>query len=725
MKPVKDAQLICVSNFWKASYSGMLPGVLAGQYETERMEIDLVRLCASSGARLIVDEVTGIDHERRSLCFRERADIPFSALSIGIGSRPSMHGVEADDTLLAIKPMQTFLQRLEQRLRTVATQKMNEPIRIGIVGAGVGGTEITFCLGTRLKSWFPDHSFELSLITSADQVATGCIPATVKLVEQELTARSISTVTGRRVKSVSAGKIELDDGSKLDCDIAIWATSATAPPLLGELGLQTDDRGFLLTHADLRSLEQPEIFAVGDTGTIEESPTRKAGVFAVRQGPVLWRNLQKLLNRQPLERYKPQSDFLTLLNLGDGQAIAQYKGRAYKSGWAWWLKDYIDAKFMRMYQDYKPMEMKWEPPDEDTKMRCTGCGGKVGGSVLSRALHRLDVPQNEHVVVGLDEPDDAAVVQSPAGRPMTVTADFFTAPLDDPYIVGRIAALNSASDIFAIGAKPLAALALVTVPFGSPRRQEQVLYETLAGSMHEFRQMDCSLVGGHTIEGPNLTVGYTVLADQGTDEPRKKSHLRPGDQLILTKPLGSGILLAAHMQAKLRAEWMAELMETMLLSNQLASTLVDRFDIAALTDVTGFGLAGHLMEMVGPANLAAKLSLDAIPLISGTTELLAEGIESTLAPANKDNEVFAELAHSARSMPQFAALFDPQTCGGLLLGVAEANVEQVLAELSNQSNIRAAVIGEVVSYESAKRTDLSGHDLIFKKSVVSSEHSAV
>ena len=176
-----------------------------------------------------------------------------------------------------------------------------------------------------------------------------------------------------------------------------------------------------------------------------------------------------------------------------------------------------------------------------------------------------------------------------------------------------------------------------------------------------------------------------------------KSLVRAGDKLVLTKPLGSGILLAAHMQAMCKADWMAELNETMLLSNQLAASLIDRFDIAGLTDVTGFGLAGHLIEMLKPSKLSAKLSMDATPLIAGTAEMLASGIESTLAPANKDNEAFVRCPESLRSRPEFAALFDPQTCGGLLLGVAESHVPELLRELQSQSNVRAAVVGEVVA----------------------------
>ena len=699
MKPVRDAQLICVSNAWKASYSGMLPGVLAGQYPVERMEIDLARLCASAGARLIVDEVCGIDLDARRLQFTNRAELPFDALSIGIGSVPVTAGIETSAALLPIKPMQTFLARLHQRLTEIVEHRSARPIRIAIVGAGAGGTEITFCLPKRLDQWFPDQRFEIALITSNAHVASGCIPATVQLVEEELRAAGISSMTGRRVAKVSEQAITLDDGQQIETDLAIWATGATAPPLLAKLGLPTDDRGFLLIESDLRVQGQDSIFAVGDTGTMRGTPTKKAGVYAVRQGPILWRNLRRLLKSKPLQKYVPQTDFLTLLNLGDGRAIAQYKGRAFCGGWCWRLKNYIDSKFMSMYQDYRPMEMKPEPADPDTQMRCTGCGGKVGGSVLSRVLHRLDAPQNEHVLIGLDEPDDAAVIQSPGGQPMTVTVDFFTAPLDDPYIVGRIAALNSASDVFAIGAKPIAALAQITVPFGSPRRQEQVLYETLAGSLHEFRQMGCSLAGGHTIEGPNLTIGFTVMASPVSGSPRQKGNVRPGDKLVLTKPLGSGILLAAHMQASCRGEWMEELLKTMLLSNQPASTLLQHFDIAALTDVTGFGLAGHLLEMLKAAGLAAEMHIDAIPLLSGADEMLAQGIESTLAPANRDVEQSIRASEAIRGRAEYSAVFDPQTCGGLLLGVKADDLDAVLSMLRTQSGIEPAVVGEVVELD--------------------------
>lgn len=697
MKAIPDAQLICVSNYGKATYSGMLPGVLADQYPVERMEIDLVRLCASAGARLIIDEVTGIDLEERRLLFKERPGIAFDALSIGVGSIPTRQGVAVTGAPpLAIKPMQTFLPRLKTRLDELCTQHGERTLKIAVVGAGAGGTEIVLCLPARLRTWFPDRTFEVKLVCAAERTVTGGSAQASKLVEQELRHRRVEVLMGRRVAAVGDGELTLDDGEKVDADLAIWATGATAPPLLSQLGLDVDHRGFLLTRPDLLVVSGHPIFAVGDSGTSVDHPTDKAGVFAVRQGPVLWRNLPRLLAGQSLEPYRPQSGFLTLLNFGDGRAVAQYKGRTFRGRWCWWLKDFIDSKFMDKYQDYRPMEMAPEAADADEPMRCAGCGGKVGGSVLSRVLARLDVPPSDHVLVGLDSPDDAAIIRIPDGRPVTATTDFFSAPLDDPYLVGRIAALNAASDVFAMGAKPIAALTLATIPVGRPRVQEQLLYETLAGSLYEFRRMGTTLAGGHTIEGPTLTVGYTVLADQGDAPPRTKGRVRIGDQLVLTKPLGSGVLLAGHMQAKCRAEWMSALLETMLLSNEHAAQLIEEADISGLTDVTGFGLAGHLLEMLKPAELSAELSLDAIPLLPGASELMAEGLESTLAPANRDVESALLQQESMRARAAFKVLFDPQTCGGLLMGVAPRNVDNVLARLREQSDVSATVIGEIV-----------------------------
>ncbi|HET6880218.1 MAG TPA: selenide, water dikinase SelD [Pirellulales bacterium] len=703
MSPLADVRLTCVSDFPVATYSGMLPGTLAGLYAPGRMAIDLVRLCAAAGARFVQAEVTGLDLVRRQLLCRDRPAIPFDVLSIGIGSAPKGIEEQHDASVVPIKPMQTFLERLDRRLTELGEKKTLE---IAVVGGGAGGVEIAFCLPAhvqRLQSTNrrgPDIELHLSVIDGGGDILPGAARGAVRLARRELERRGVELVLERQVEAVTDGELRFADGETKPVDIAIWATGAAAPPLLRTLSLPHDERGFLLVHPTLQTVADAPIFVVGDSATCPAHPRPKAGVYAVRQGPFLWENVRRQLNGQPLVEYRPQGDFLSLMATGDGRAILSYKGLAAHARWCWRVKDYIDGRFIDKYHDYRPLPMeRAAPAPENSAPRCAGCGSKVGASVLSSVLARLEVPASESVLLGLDTPDDAAVIRPTDGRPLLATVDFFPAFLDDPYLVGRVAALNAMSDVYALGGRPTAALAMATIPPGAARQQEQLLFELLSGGLHEFRQAGATLAGGHTIEGDQLTVGYTLLADSGRQGLRLKSGLRADDKLVLTKPLGSGILLAAHMRAECQANWMQSLLAVLLASNRLAAELAEEFDVGGMTDVTGFGLAGHLLEMLRASGVAAKIDLRALPLLPGVEELVDHGVESTLAPANRAVEAEMERPISAAAAAAYAALFDPQTSGGLLLSMRETDVDAYTTRLSERSDVSCAVIGEIVERE--------------------------
>lgn len=343
------------------------------------------------------------------------------------------------------------------------------------------------------------------------------------------------------------------------------------------------------------------------------------------------------------------------------------------------------------------MPMKSEANPTESEMRCLGCGGKVGGRILSGVMDKLGIQDDANVIIGLNNPDDAAIVRT-ASNQVTVTTDFFAAPLSDPYLVGRIAALNSLSDLFVMGAAATAGLTIVQLPEGHPKSQSRVMYELMSGAKHEMDLAGAAIVGGHTIEGPRVVMGFTVLGNQKVD-PSTKSNLQAGDRLILSKPLGSGVMLAALMQAKMRGEYFLPLMETMLVSNKIALELILKHNVSAVTDVTGFGFAGHLLEMLSASRLAADIQLETIRTIQGATELVDAGIESTLAPENRWRESQVEIAGDLSNDARYKLLFDPQTCGGLLLGVRPENESAILDVLANAGFADAAVVGTVVESE--------------------------
>ncbi len=332
-------------------------------------------------------------------------------------------------------------------------------------------------------------------------------------------------------------------------------------------------------------------------------------------------------------------------------------------------------------------------------MRCGGCGSKIAGDVLSAVLKRLDLPDDPRVLLGTRAGEDAAVHRvrpelfgpEPAKLVEVQTVDYFKAFVDDPYLFGGVAALNAVSDLYAMNARPFTALAIATLPFARGPIQEAQLYELLSGAVASLRQLGVVLTGGHTTEGSELALGFAVTGFAEEDRLFRKDELRPGDLLVLAKPLGSGALLAAWMRGACRAAWFARLTAGLLLPNAAAAAVFARAGVRACTDVTGFGLAGHLLEMLDGSRVSARLDPARVPLYPGFAEVVAQGIVSTL---HRDN---ARVGCRVDGPSADAVwLYDPQTSGGLLAAVRPEVADRVLEELRQAGYPDAAVIGEVL-----------------------------
>jgi selenide,water dikinase len=334
-------------------------------------------------------------------------------------------------------------------------------------------------------------------------------------------------------------------------------------------------------------------------------------------------------------------------------------------------------------------------------MRCGGCGAKVGSTVLTRVMDRLETRTREDVLVGIDDPDDAAVLAVPPGKAMVQSVDYFRAFIDDPYAFGRIAANHALGDLFAMDAEAQSALAIATVPFGREAVVEDTLYELMAGALAALDECGAALVGGHSGEGSELAFGLVV---NGLADPAallRKGGMRPGHALVLTKPIGTGTLLAADMRHRARGRWVQAAVDSMMLSNRAAARCLHDQGATACTDVTGFGLLGHLVEMTRASGVDAALDLDALPLLDGTEATLAAGIFSSLQPQNLRLRRAVRDLEAASGHPRYPALFDPQTAGGLLASVPADRAEACIRELRELGYPRACVIGRVEAQSEA------------------------
>jgi selenide,water dikinase len=405
--------------------------------------------------------------------------------------------------------------------------------------------------------------------------------------------------------------------------------------------------------------------------------------------------------------YKPQRQALYLVTTGEKAAIGSRNGLTFGGHWVWRLKDWIDRRFMRKFNELPEMAVEsaaFASPIADRDalkeisalaMRCGGCGAKVGATVLSRALGGVTPAERPDVLVGLDAPDDAAIVDTGGPLLSVQTVDYFRAMIDDPYLFGKIAANHALGDIYAMGGAPQTALAIATIPYGLEAKVEADLSLMMAGANEVLRAADCALVGGHTSEGAELALGFAVNGQVARDAALHKAGMRPGDALVLTKPIGTGTLLAADMRGKAKVRWVAAAIAHMYRSNREAAAVLARHGARAATDVTGFGLLGHLVEMVRASDVDVELALDRIPVLDGARETIAKGVFSSLQPQNiRLRRAIADL-EAVAAHPDYPLLFDPQTAGGLLAAVPAAHAQACVAELRREGYAQAAVIGLV------------------------------
>ena len=696
MRRPAHVRLTVIARDLETPYSGMLPGLLAGHYTPEDAHIDLRPLCQAAGARLYHAEAIGLDLAGQQVLCDRRPPVPFERLSLDIGSRPEMGNVPgAAQHALPVKPVDGFRRgwaEIEVRLRTTTAGTL----RILMVGGGAGGVELCLALQHRLGKAGLGHKASFALVTKSAEVLPTHPPAVRRIFARVLAERGVAVTTGRGVDVVRADGVVLDDGTHVASDATLWIVDAGAPAWLRHTGLALDERGFIKVNQYLQSTSHADVFGAGDVIAFGPRPLAKSGVFAVREGPVLARNLLGPPDGA-LQAYAPQRRFLTLISTGNQHAVGARGALWVRGDWVWRWKDRIDRRWMRMYQALRPgaTAMGGAAPMAPAAnaamdaMRCAGCGAKIDGDILRRALHDVAIPPREGVLLGVSDAEDASAIAVPSGQALVQSVDFFRALVDDPWLFGRIAALHCLSDLFATGAAAHSALMTAVLPHGPPRLQENDLRSLLQGVVEELKRAGATLIGGHTGEGMELSLGLTVNGLAPADRLLRKGALKAGDALILTKALGTGALFAADMRGEARAAWISAAIDSMLRSNGPAADAAHAAGAVACTDITGFGLAGHLLEMLRASTLDAELSLGALPVLPGAAGLMARGIESTMAPANRT--AGARFVASSDT----GLLYDPQTSGGLLIGIAADKADALLAALRRDAP-HAAIIGRAL-----------------------------
>lgn len=332
-------EVVLVAPDRHAPYSGMIPGVIAGRYRTGEAHVDLVRLCAARGARLVLGRATGLDRPGRRLILDDGTAIGFDLLSVNVGITPDVSAIEGAGHATTIKPIDGLIARVE-RLR-----QRGAPGHVVVVGGGAGGVEVAFAIRNGLAGSRVTLVMRDGLLPDHGRLAR-------YLVRRALAIQVIGTVDGFAVERIEPGRLIAADGRELAADAILLNTGAAAPGWLGKTGLALDGRGFPAVGPTLQVLGEERVFAAGDCATMVETPRPRAGVYAVRQGPVLAANLMEAARAlregrvARLAAYRPQNRALAILSTGNGRAVASWGPLAVSGRWVWRWKDRIDRRFM-------------------------------------------------------------------------------------------------------------------------------------------------------------------------------------------------------------------------------------------------------------------------------------------------------------------------------------------------------------------------------------------
>lgn len=655
-----------VSRHGSTLYSGLVPAVVAGLHPPQAAAIDLRQLCQRAGVVFVQAEIVGLDPLRRDLHLAGRPPLRFDVLSLDVGAVTATAGPGGG---LAVKP-------LEPVLAWSAALPEGQPVRIR--GGGAAAVELALALRARR------HPVQLLLRGEGLQLGSAAA------------ARAGEALLAR------AG-VSIERGAAADAPADLLCTGSRAPDWLAQAGLPVETgSGRVRTDAALEVLGHSGVFASGDCALIAGHVRPPSGVWAVRAAPMLAANLSSHLAGRPLRRWRPQPWALQLL--GDGgvdpagpRALACWGPLALgPSRWLWRWKEHLDQRFLQRMGAAGAVPMAGgEAP------ACRGCAAKLAAAPLRSALARL-----AHLS-GDDHPP-ASEDAVPLGRGADGTLwlesiDGFPALLEDPWRNARLTTLHACSDLWACGATVRSAQALVTLPQVGPTLQEELLLQTLAGVRSVLDPLGAGLLGGHTLEGRDgagLALALTVHGTVAAAELWPKGPLLPGDRLLLSRPLGSGVLLAAAMAGAAPAEWIDRLLASLEQSQAPLVALLAAHGCRACTDITGFGLLGHLGEMLEASGPHVGVVLEAaeVPAYSGAVAMLQQGQASSLAPANA--RALALLEGPVRLEGGGAwcrqLLIDPQTCGPLLAALPADRAPAALAAVRQAGFSEAALMGRVV-----------------------------
>ena len=697
-RPINGNRITLITNEIDTPYSGMIPGYIEGIYSWRDSHIDLYRLCLKLNVRFIHAEVERVSAYEKEIYFKDRPKIKFDVLSINTGIQSNNREIKgAAKYCLPVKPISKLTNNFLNKITNFKS--------IAFIGGGAGSVELALAIKKRFLNINQD--IKITIITGKRGLLS-TFPQKTKLTSlKTLEKFKIDIIEYKRVLEVKPKQIILSDKSMLKIDKAILSTNSMTPKWLAKSDILLTKDNYILVNKSFQT-NYKYVFASGDVIDFNNQNLKKAGVFAVRSGKPLAINIKQFILGKKLVEYKFNKNYLALIGTSKRSAIATKYNLTFNSRFFFYLKKYIDQNFIKKFSDFRIrkkftldalktdvlnifVKHKEKITDENDIMQCKGCAAKVPLNALKQALPKDIVSTSEDAV-------------SVPGHPeLYQTVDMISSIITDPFLLGKIAANHSISDMVSVNSKITSAMMILQLPLSKTEINSRDLEQVLLGANEIFKTIDCPLIGGHTMIGKDKDpiIGFSILGQKQKKIKIMKNRrkIKTKDLLILTEKIGSGLIFAGINNYLIDSYFQIDVIKQMIKGNLNFGKISNQLNILSMTDITGFGLANHLLNLIKRDNSKTGLTIypNKIPLFEGVNECLNKDIKSSLFKSNYDIAQ-KDIIYKRDKSKLDNILYDPQTVGGIAFIIPQEEKYKHFKVLK-ENNIKFTEIGFVNNIE--------------------------
>ena len=676
MKNYQGLHTILVSKEYHATYSGMTPGFFFNKFSQQEIDIDLQRLCFNAGATFIKDEVIDLDLQQNKIKLLKYPSIYFDILSLNTGSISNYQNliIESFSNCINVKPISDLVKKLPEIDNIVS----KENCCVSIIGSGIAAYEISFSLKQRYLD-----KVKINIIGDKHLSEKNINKQTKRKLNQIARNMDIELIEGK-VKQIKSDYLVLSNNENIKSNLNLLSTGADISPWITKTELLKSESGFVAVNKYLQSVNFENIFVTGDIADIEGFQRSKSGVMAVRQGQILKKNIFLKIQNKKMIKFKAQKNWLYLIGTYHNKAILNYHSISIHSSWCWYLKVLIDKNFIKKFSfpNKKIMNKKLIGTKNILEnMYCQGCGSKASKNSLVNYLSK----KNENQLLS-----DASTIEHSSTKIIQSIDHIKLFSSMNPYDFGIISYLHSKNDILSAGGLIKSLSVSIGIPFADDRVESFFLEYFMEGIKSESIKDKAIIASGHTYQ--THEPGITLNMNGQFDLQSHKDMAQENDLIYLSKPLGTGYLLAAYYlnSPLVLSQDIQKLYNFLKIDNQFAYEAARNNECKTMTDISGFGLASHLGDICYSSNLSARINLSSQILLNDKISIL-KNFESTGYYNNYKSNSQNIYIKNSNNLEKI--LYDPQTNGPMLMAINPINKEKFESDFHNLYQRKPLLIG--------------------------------